>query len=81
MTEAQRRSVDEQLGGRYRYDELSSYTRNARSQTEGIADQGTGHGPASTRYQSDQPPGGKGGKVRKVLWKLWEAFRPPAAGG
>ncbi|MFI6477123.1 RHS repeat-associated core domain-containing protein [Nonomuraea sp. NPDC050663] len=81
MTEAQRRSVDEQLGGRYRYDELSSYTRNARSQTEGIADQGTGHGPASTRYQSDQPPGGKGGKIRKVLWKLWEAFRPPATGG
>ncbi|NJP98614.1 hypothetical protein HCN51_55920 [Nonomuraea sp. FMUSA5-5] len=54
-----------------------SYTRNARSYTETIADQGTGHGPASKPYTPDAPSS----KTPTIIWRLWQILRPPATPG
>jgi hypothetical protein len=74
LSEAQKRSVDEQMGVR-RYDpsELTSHTRTARSESELMPWQGTGHSPASKRYQSDTP---RGSKTRTVMWYIWQILRP-----
>ncbi|MFC5833433.1 hypothetical protein [Nonomuraea insulae] len=41
-----------------------------------MADQGTGHGPASKPYTSDTPSS----KAPTILWRIWQIFRPPANG-
>ncbi|MFC7031861.1 hypothetical protein, partial [Nonomuraea rubra] len=71
LSEAQKRSIDEQLG---RARPTGAYTRSARTETEGIAWQGTGHGPASKPYQSELPRS----KGWARVYRIWEIFRPPA---
>ncbi|MFG2076267.1 RHS repeat domain-containing protein [Nonomuraea maritima] len=73
LSDAQRRSIDEQLGvRRYEPGELRSHTRPARSESELMPWQGTGHGPASKPYASDTPRS----KKRTVMWILWQILRP-----
>ncbi|MGW6502824.1 RHS repeat-associated core domain-containing protein [Nonomuraea angiospora] len=71
LTDAQRRSIDEQLG---RVHPTNSYQGTARSMADEMADQGTGHGPASKPYQSDSPSS----KAPMIIWRLWQILRPPA---
>ncbi|TYB67130.1 RHS repeat-associated core domain-containing protein [Nonomuraea sp. PA05] len=71
LSEAQKRSIDEQLG---RVRPTGASTRTSRTQTEGIADQGTGNGPASKPWTSDYPAAGSKGKT--ILWRVWQLFRP-----
>ncbi|MEV0821404.1 RHS repeat domain-containing protein [Nonomuraea rubra] len=76
LSEAQKRSIDEQLG---RTRPTGAYTRSARTETEGIAWQGTGHGPASKPYVSDAPRSrGFGSRPWARAYRIWEIFRPPA---
>ncbi|MEV4476379.1 hypothetical protein, partial [Nonomuraea sp. NPDC049504] len=71
LSEAQKRSIDEQLG---RVRPTGSHTRATPREADGIADQGTGWGPASKAYQSDTPRH----KKLTVVFRLWQIFRPPA---
>ncbi|MFC6371378.1 hypothetical protein, partial [Nonomuraea thailandensis] len=76
LSEAQKRSIDEQLG---RTRPTGAYTRSSRTETEGIAWQGTGHGPASKPYASEAPRSqGFGSKWWTRAYRVWEIFRPPA---
>ncbi|MDA0638661.1 hypothetical protein OUY22_35075, partial [Nonomuraea sp. MCN248] len=76
LSEEQKRSIDDQMGvRRYESGELRSYTQSARKETEYTPWQGTGHGPASTRYESDTPRGGKVGKAGKALYLIWRIIR------
>ncbi|MFI7453533.1 RHS repeat-associated core domain-containing protein [Nonomuraea sp. NPDC049714] len=77
LSDSQKRSIDEQMGVR-RYDssELRSYSQTQRPAKDYVPHQGTGNSPGYTRYRSDTPRSGKGG--RTWLWYIWEVFRPPA---
>ncbi|MFC4010826.1 RHS repeat domain-containing protein [Nonomuraea purpurea] len=74
LTDAQRRSIDEQLG---RVQPTGSHQGTARSMADEMADQGTGHGPASKPYTSDTPSS----KTPTIIWRLWQILRPPATPG
>ncbi|MDA0644858.1 hypothetical protein, partial [Nonomuraea ferruginea] len=76
LSEEQKRSIDEQMGARrYSPEELGAHTRTARSESELMPWQGTGHGPASKPFESDTPGVGKG---KAVAWFLWKILRPVA---
>ncbi|MEV4070106.1 RHS repeat-associated core domain-containing protein [Nonomuraea fuscirosea] len=70
LSEAQKRSIDEQLG---RVRPTGNHQGTARSEAAGMADQGTGWGPASKPYTSDTPSS----KAPTIIWRLWQIFRPP----
>ncbi|MEV5328839.1 RHS repeat-associated core domain-containing protein [Nonomuraea sp. NPDC052634] len=73
LTEAQKRSIDQQLG---RVHPTGSYTRATPREADTIAHQGTGWGPASKPYVSETPRSDRRGWV--IAYRIWEILRPPA---
>jgi RHS repeat-associated protein len=56
LSPEQQRSIDQQMGAqRYDHSELRAYTRAAQSETERMADQGTGHSAAGRPVMPDKP--------------------------